>query len=57
MTSQAFKNSSMKKYIDSKIVVALLIVLVSTVRCSEDFPIDEDGLLITSRGSCFVSNF
>lgn len=47
----------MKKYINLKIVLALLVILVSTVRCSEDFPIDEDGLLITSRGSCFVSNF
>jgi hypothetical protein len=47
----------MKKYINLKIVLALLVTLASTVRCSEDFPIDEDGLLITSRGSCFVSNF
>lgn len=47
----------MKKYIDLKIVATLLLIAVSTVRCSEDFPIDEDGLLITSRGSCFVSNF
>jgi hypothetical protein len=57
MTSQAFKNSAMKKFINIKIAVSLLLILVSTVRCSEDFPIDEDGLLITSRGSCFVSNF
>lgn len=47
----------MKKYIDIKIVVALLLTLVSTVRCSDDFPIDEDGLLITSRAACYVSNF
>lgn len=47
----------MKKYINIKIVAALLLILVSTVRCSDDFPIDEDGLLITSRASCFVSNF
>ena len=51
------KNNAMKKFIDIKTIAALLIILVSTVRCSEDFPIDEDGLLITSRGSCFVSNF
>lgn len=25
--------------------------------CKKDFPIDEDGLLITKRGECFVSNF
>jgi hypothetical protein len=47
----------MKKYIDTRIVVALMLTLVCTVRCSEDYPIDEDGLLITSRASCYVSNF
>jgi hypothetical protein len=47
----------MKKYIDIKIIAALLLTLVTTVRCSDDYPIDEDGLLITSRASCFVSNF
>jgi hypothetical protein len=47
----------MKKYIDIKIGVALLLTLASMVRCSEDFPIDEDGLLITRRASCYVSNF
>jgi hypothetical protein len=47
----------MKKYINIKIMAALLLTLVSTVRCSDDFPIDEDGLLITSRASCYVSNF
>jgi len=51
-----FKNSSMKKYSNTKIVAALLLVLVS-VRCSHDYPIDEDGLLITARTSCYVSNF
>jgi hypothetical protein len=30
---------------------------VGTVRCSEDLPIDEDGLLITNRAQCYVSNF
>jgi hypothetical protein len=47
----------MKKYINIKIVAALLLVVVSMVRCTDDFPIDEDGLLITGRGECFVSNF
>lgn len=47
----------MKKYIDIKIIATLLLITVSTVRCSEDFPIDEDGLLITTRGACYVSNF
>jgi hypothetical protein len=49
------KNIVMEKYI--RTTVALLIVLTVGVRCSEDFPVDEDGLLITSRGQCYVSNF
>jgi hypothetical protein len=47
----------MKKYINIIIVVALLVTTVSMVRCSDDYPIDEDGLLITNRASCYVSNF
>jgi hypothetical protein len=47
----------MKKYSNIKIVAALLLVLVSAVRCSHDYPIDEDGLLVTTRASCYVSNF
>ena len=45
----------MEKYIKS--TLAVLLILVAGVRCSEDFPVDEDGLLITSRGQCYVSNF
>jgi hypothetical protein len=52
-----FKNSSMKKISNIKIVAALLLVFVSAVRCSHSYPIDEDGLLITTRISCYVSNF
>lgn len=29
----------------------------SLTQCADDLPIDEDGLLITRRGECFVSNF
>jgi hypothetical protein len=47
----------MKTYTNIKIAAALLLTLVSTVRCSHDFPIDDDGLLITGRGACYVSNF
>jgi hypothetical protein len=47
----------MKKYFDIKLLLVLALALLTTARCSEDYPIDEDGLLITSRGSCFVSNF
>jgi hypothetical protein len=35
----------------------LLLVLLVWAGCVKDFPIDEDGLLITSRGQCYVSNF
>ncbi|HEY9489294.1 MAG TPA: hypothetical protein VIQ51_13210 [Chryseosolibacter sp.] len=43
----------MKKYY--KITLAFLLVLGAS--CSDDFPIDEDGLLITTRGECYVSSF
>ena len=45
----------MKKYFKTKF--ALLVLVLAGVSCSSDFPIDEDGLLITSRGQCYVSNF
>ncbi len=45
----------MKTYL--KITTALLFIFISAVRCSPDFPIDEDGLLITTRAQCYVSNF
>lgn len=43
-----------KKYI--LIVVWVLISVSGMIRCTE-FPIDEDGLLITERSECYVSNF
>ncbi len=45
----------MKKYL--KISFALLLVLFTGVQCSKDFPLDDDGLLITERAQCYVSNF
>ena len=39
----------------NKIIVLFLFVL-SVTACS-DFPVDEDGLLITTRTECYVSNF
>lgn len=45
----------MEKYI--KIAFTSLLVLFTAIRCSDDFPIDEDGLLITGRGQCYVSSF
>jgi hypothetical protein len=44
----------MKKYIIIFSIISL--ALVSWVRCT-DFPIDEDGLLITTRGECYVGSF
>jgi hypothetical protein len=45
----------MKKYVS--LSIALITIWLSATRCSDDFPIDEDGLLITNRGQCYVSNF
>jgi hypothetical protein len=39
-----------------KIAFSLLIV-VAFAACKKDAPIDEDGLLVTQRAECFVSNF
>ena len=44
----------MVKYI--KLMSALFFTL-ALVACNEEFPIDEDGLLITTRTQCYVSNF
>ena len=44
----------MKKYI---ILLSTFLFMVTLwVRCT-DFPVDEDGLLITYRTECYVSNF
>ena len=45
----------MKKYLI--IASSLLLLSVVWVRCTKDFPVDEDGLLITTRAECYVSNF
>ena len=44
----------MKNYLLT--IAAVLLTLVALVRCT-DFPVDDDGLLITTRGECYVSNF
>jgi len=44
----------MKKYICSSAI--FLLSLFIFVQC-DDFPVDEDGLLITERTECYVSNF
>lgn len=51
----------MTKYsIMKKSFVAILALLFSSMMmtaCDKDLPVDEDGLLITFREECFVSNF
>lgn len=45
----------MLKYI--KTILAASAAACLLFACSEDFPVDEDGLLITTRTQCYVSNF
>nr|WP_294897589.1 hypothetical protein [uncultured Pedobacter sp.] len=45
----------MKRYI--KNIIAVLLIAVAVVACKKESPIDEDGLLITNRTDCYVSNF
>lgn len=44
----------MVKYIK---LMSTLFFTLALVACKEEFPIDEDGLLITTRSQCYVSNF
>ncbi|WP_206611064.1 hypothetical protein [Mariniphaga sediminis] len=48
------KNIAVKKYVLPVSLVFLSLFLI--IRCT-DYPIDEDGLLITERAECYVSNF
>jgi hypothetical protein len=42
----------------SYILAVFLLTAFAWVSCSkDDFPVDEDGLLITSRAECYVSDF
>ena len=45
----------MKKNI--AIILALVLASITWISCSKDKPVDEDGLLITTRRECYVSNF
>lgn len=45
----------MIKYIKFASVILFLTIIWSS--CKKDFPVDEDGLLITTRAECYVSNF
>src|SRR5690242_6620878 len=48
-------SQAMRKYI--KLLLALLLVTFAWAGCTKHFPVDEDGLLITTRTDCYVSNF
>jgi hypothetical protein len=49
------KIETMKKY--SITILSIILVTFAWVRCTKDYPVDEDGLLITTRAQCYVSNF
>jgi hypothetical protein len=40
-----------------KYIFLLFFVAFAWAACDEDYPMDEDGLLITDRSACYVSNF
>ncbi|MDQ6476947.1 hypothetical protein [Dyadobacter sp. LHD-138] len=40
-----------------RLIGAVFLTAIAMIACKEDFPVDEDGLLITSRTQCYVSNF
>ncbi|MEZ4903625.1 MAG: hypothetical protein R2822_18625 [Spirosomataceae bacterium] len=37
--------------------MSTILLILALVACKEKFPIDEDGLLITTRTQCYVSSF
>lgn len=45
----------MKQYIE--ITFGILLIAAIWVGCKKKYPVDEDGLLITTRSECYVSNF
>ncbi len=47
--------TTMKK--NTTITLALLMAAVTWMACNKDKPVDEDGLLITTRKDCYVSSF
>lgn len=55
LNSCTHKLKKMKPYIKTFFAPLLFVVLLAG--CKQDFPIDEDGLLITNRADCYVSNF
>jgi hypothetical protein len=45
----------MKKYFP--ITWTILLTTCICLSCKKDYPVDEDGLLITTRAECYVSSF
>src|SRR5947209_4992028 len=39
------------------LILGCLLICGVWTACKKDFPVDEDGLLITTRAECYVSNF
>jgi hypothetical protein len=38
-------------------IIINALLLLTAISCKKDFPVDGDGLLITPRMECYVSNF
>ena len=45
----------MKKH--TNITLIILLLAFTWAACKKDYPIDEDGLLISTRAECYVSSF
>ena len=45
----------MKKHIN--ITLTIILLAFTWAACKKDYPIDEDGLLISTRTECYVSSF
>lgn len=39
------------------LILQIAFVLLVALSCKKDYPIDDDGLLITGRSDCYVSSF
>jgi hypothetical protein len=40
-----------------RLICTVVLTAFTLMACKEDFPVDEDGLLITTRTQCYVSSF
>ena len=40
-----------------RIILVILFVGLAFAGCNKDYPVDEDGLLVTTRQECYVSSF